>query len=653
MQDIDYFKQFEPFFDAWYITRPIGAGGFGKVFEIERRGQFEDKTFTSALKIIAVPSSEEELKSVMASGVDREGVRNYFYETVKNFTHEITIMNDVKGHSNIVSYEDHRIVERTDGFGWYIFIRMELLTPISRQYENLKNVSEQDVIRLGCDLCKALEDCQKFGIIHRDIKPDNIFISKTGDYKLGDFGIACIPDSGAGASTRIGTPAYVAPEVFNGQKYGSSVDTYSLGLVMYQLLNDNRMPFCPPAPQKITPMAVNQANGMRLSGKKLPPPAHGSKMLQQIVLKACEADPKKRYASPAEMHRDLMQLADGKTTKLKAQPKRGSKAALAAVLAVVVIVGVVGVGIALSSGKHSGKPAAKPAASSGTVLFTNAQIQADRTEIAVGETTELALKDGEYLYRREEGLEWTTGNESIAAVSSDGVVTGTGAGVVTIKASYQGKTAEISIHVAAGEDKSDLSGSVATPDETPPESVQVLTTTSVLLVGDSILPALQADSWTLYSDSEGIAWETSDPEIAEVKDGVLTAKKAGDFTLSATYRGKSSSITLHSVSAPAQTGAKISADYDSVALVQGGEDQVDITFSGSIPEKFTAVTYYSAGMNLSLKWGEMRSNNSVPLTISDAYSQQAEGDVTILCCAADDLSSVAAVKKIHVMINER
>ena len=48
MQDIDYFRQFEPFFDAWYITRLIGEGGFGKVFEIERRGQFEDKTFTSA-----------------------------------------------------------------------------------------------------------------------------------------------------------------------------------------------------------------------------------------------------------------------------------------------------------------------------------------------------------------------------------------------------------------------------------------------------------------------------------------------------------------------------------------------------------------------------------------------------------------------------
>ena len=657
MQDIDYFRQFEPFFDAWYITRLIGEGGFGKVFEIERRGQFEDKTFTSALKVIAVPSSDEELKSVMTSGMDQNGVRNYFYETVKNFTHEITIMNDVKGHSNIVSYEDHRIVERTDGFGWYIFIRMELLTPISRQYENLQSVSEEDVVRLGCDLCKALEDCQKFGIIHRDIKPDNIFISKTGDYKLGDFGIACIPEKGAGASTQIGTPAYVAPEVLSGQKYGSSVDTYSLGLVMYQLLNDNRMPFCPPAPQQITPMLLQQANRMRLSGKKLPPPVHGSAMLQRIVLKACEADPKKRYTSPAEMHRDLLQLNDNRTVKMKTikmetHPERagfGGKKAVAAVLAVI-IVGVAGAGIVLGGRKES---SAKPAASSGTVLFTNAQIQADRTEIAVGETTELALKDGEYLYRREEGLEWSTEDESVAAVSSDGVVTGIGDGLVTIKASYQGKTAEISIHVTGENAGAALEGSMAAPDETPPESLQILTTTSVLVAGDSILPALKADNWTLYSNSEGIAWETSDQEIADVKDGVLTARKAGDFVLTATYRGKSNSVTLHSVDAPVRNDAKIDADYDSITLVQGGEDEVEISFSGNIPEKFTAMAYDSAGMNLSLRWGEMRSNNSAALTISDAYSQQAEGEVTVLCCAADDPSSVAAVKKIRVRIKER
>ena len=150
-----------------------------------------------------------------------------------------------------------------------------------------------------------------------------------------------------------------------------------------------------------------------------------------------------------------------------------------------------------------------------------------------------------------------------------------------------------------------------------------------------------------------LAMETSDQEIADVKDGVLTARKAGDFVLTATYRGKSNSVTLHSVDAPVRNDAKIDADYDSITLVQGGEDEVEISFSGNIPEKFTAMAYDSAGMNLSLRWGEMRSNNSAALTISDAYSQQAEGEVTVLCCAADDPSSVAAVKKIRVRIKER
>lgn len=653
MQDIEYFRQFEPFFEEWHIKRLIGEGGFGKVFEIERRGQFEEKAFTSAMKVITVPSSPEELKSVAASGMSGENVRSYFYETVKNFSHEITIMDDVKGQTNIVSYEDHRIVERTDGFGWYIFIRMELLKPISQQYSNMQAIPEKEVLRLGCDMCRALEACQKFGIIHRDIKPDNIFLSRTGDYKLGDFGIACITEGAPSATTKIGTPAYVAPEVLSGKKYGSSVDIYSLGVVMYQLLNDYRLPFFPPVPEPITPGIAVLANQRRLTGEPLQPPAHGSSALQAIVLRACDPDPHKRYASPVEMHTELELIRAGKvTTPMPGDtPKRkSSKKLLAAVLVVCVV--LVGAGVALGVSRAKPKNTSVQAAS-GQTIFTNLQIQADKTTLSIGDTTELALKDGEYLYRREDGLVWTSGNKSIATVSDDGVVTGIGAGLVTITAEYQGKSAQVSINVLTGEDTTALSGSVAAPDETPPESVQVLTSTSVLLVGDSISPALQADSWTLDGNSETIAWETSDPETAEVKDGVLTAKKAGEFTLTATYCGRTSSIAMRSIDAPAANGAELSADYDSIALAQGGEGAVNITFSGNIPEKFTAVTYYSAGMSLALSWGGMRGDNSAQLTIADAYSQQTEGEVTILCCAADDPSNVVAVKKIRVKVNGR
>lgn len=101
-------------------------------------------------------------------------------------------MSKLRGNSNIVSYEDHNVIEKQDGeFGWDIFIRMELLTPIV-QYFTDNAPTQQDIIKLGIDICKALEVCGKYNIIHRDIKPSNIFVSDVGEFKLGDFGVASV-----------------------------------------------------------------------------------------------------------------------------------------------------------------------------------------------------------------------------------------------------------------------------------------------------------------------------------------------------------------------------------------------------------------------------------------------------------------------------
>lgn len=118
-------------------------------------------------------------------------------------------------------------------------------------------------------------------IIHRDIKPENIFVSDAGDFKLGDFGIARTVEKTMSGLSKKGTYSYMAPEVYRGGAYGFDVDIYSLGIVMYRLLNNNRIPFLPPAP-------VNAAG-----------------RLGEIVLKACAFDPKERHASPMQMRQEL------------------------------------------------------------------------------------------------------------------------------------------------------------------------------------------------------------------------------------------------------------------------------------------------------------------------------------------------------------
>ena len=288
--------------DGWNITRLLGEGSYGKVFEIER-SEF-GQTYRAALKVITVPQSKAEIESILSEGMSTPQAEAYFHGIVEELMHEFSIMFKLKGTANIVSCEDLRVLEHPDGIGWDILIRMELLHPLL-PYVYEHPMARRDIIRLGIDICKALELCQRYNIIHRDIKPENIFISDNGDYKLGDFGIARTIERTTSGLSKKGTYSYMAPEVYAGKEYGFSVDTYSLGLVLYRMLNKNRGPFLPQPPEAITFSSREQALARRMSDEPLPRPFYGEGRLGEIVLKACAFDPKDRYSSPQQLRQEL------------------------------------------------------------------------------------------------------------------------------------------------------------------------------------------------------------------------------------------------------------------------------------------------------------------------------------------------------------
>ena len=301
--DASYYKKYEPVFGAWKIKKKLGEGNFGAVFEIER----EDfgTTYHAALKAITIPKNQAELDSIMDDGMDASATQKYLEQFVEKIVGEFVLMSKLKGNSNVVSYEDHQVIKHEDGIGWDILIRMELLTPMMSHFKT-NAMTRRDVIKLGIDMCRALELCQKYNIIHRDIKPENIFISDSGDYKLGDFGIAKEVEKTQSGLTKTGTPTYMAPEVYKGQPYGSSVDLYSLGVVLYRLLNHNRAPFMPQYPNPISYKDKEKAFIMRVSGQKFPMPTNaGSGRLAEIAMKACSYKPEDRYSSPTQMREDL------------------------------------------------------------------------------------------------------------------------------------------------------------------------------------------------------------------------------------------------------------------------------------------------------------------------------------------------------------
>ena len=295
-----------PSWPGWETTRLIGCGSYGAVYEIERDilGSVEK----AALKVISIPQNAGDIDEMYGDGYDEESITSTFKSHLKSIVAEYSMMRKMNGSANIVNCDDVRYVQHDDGIGWDIFIKMELLTPLTEALT--VEVSEETVLNIAKDICSALVLCKKHEIVHRDIKPQNIFLSPNGDYKLGDFGIAKTVEKTMGG-TKIGTYKYMAPEVYNNHPYGSGADIYSLGLVLYWLLNERRMPFMPLPPAKLKEGLDEDARHRRLSGEKLPAPAHGSNELKRIVLKACAYDPKDRYSSATEMLNDLNALAYG------------------------------------------------------------------------------------------------------------------------------------------------------------------------------------------------------------------------------------------------------------------------------------------------------------------------------------------------------
>ena len=297
--DISYYKKYEPIDGKWYITNEIGSGAFGTVFEITRK-DFPD--MKAALKVISIPTSQKEIDNYREENydLDEKSVTSYFESIVDDVTKEFRLMSQLKGNTNIVGYEDHDVKPKDGEFGWDIFIRMELLTPMNRYFAE-NNPTQKDVIQLGIDICKALEICQKYQIIHRDIKPSNIFVSKTGDFKLGDFGVARTLEKTTSGLSKKGTYTYMAPEVFKGEAYNSNVDIYSLGILMYKLLNNNMEPFRTDRTYGDSEKAFEK----RMLGASIPSPANAKGRLAEIVLKACSFSPKERYESPLQMRSEL------------------------------------------------------------------------------------------------------------------------------------------------------------------------------------------------------------------------------------------------------------------------------------------------------------------------------------------------------------
>ncbi len=297
------------FWNGWKIIERIGHGSYGNVYLAEHSER--NCVVHSAIKVINVPKNKNEFDDILFQyGNDLAASKTYFSGVVDNCIREVQVMASIKSALNVVYIEDFAVREN-DGdkiFGWKIFIRMELLTSFN-EYRNNKILTEKEIIKVGIDICTALELLEKQDILHRDIKPQNMFVNNAGIFKIGDFGIARqLENSNPNLTKRQGTSNYMAPEVYKGLQYDYSADVYSFGLVLYELANNNRLPFLPNRPfADISDSVCMDALQRRMSGEALPKPGGVSEALAGVILKACAFNPNKRLKA-AEMKNALLNI---------------------------------------------------------------------------------------------------------------------------------------------------------------------------------------------------------------------------------------------------------------------------------------------------------------------------------------------------------
>ncbi len=292
-----------PVFGQWYTDKQLGNGTDGKVFRIYKE-KFDGSRETSILKIIRLGENRNERKTFNLNEEKEDNTEEGFEKIIKNIKKNIDTVKKADNGKCFIKYEDFELRNASDGKGRLILIRLEEGKSLAETLKGFSFTMEES-IRLGINICQALQKCRTFGYIYPNLKPENILFDKEGRCKLGDFGsFSCLEPAKTSISYKR-TQYYMAPEFIRKGSINCTCDTYSLGLILYMLTNHRRLPFTEPYPQNVTVNSLNSSTKRRMNGEELPKPALASDALWQVIKKACAFKPNNRYLTPDQMLADL------------------------------------------------------------------------------------------------------------------------------------------------------------------------------------------------------------------------------------------------------------------------------------------------------------------------------------------------------------
>ena len=278
------------FAGRYQVIEELGHGGMGRVYKV-----FD----TDIKEKIALKLLHPEV------ALDRE--------TVERFSNELKFARKI-GHRNVCRMFD---LGKTEGT---TFITMEFVAgeDLKKLIRKTGQLGAGRAVSIAKQVCEGLMEAHHLGVVHRDLKPQNIMVDEDGNARIMDFGIArSLKVKGiTGAGVMIGTPEYMSPEQVEGKEADKRSDIYSLGIILYEMLT-GRVPF-----EGDTPFTIGVKHKSEIPRDPRELNTQIPQDLGRLVLKCLEKDKVNRYQSAVELHADLERVEQGLPTTDRVAPAR-------------------------------------------------------------------------------------------------------------------------------------------------------------------------------------------------------------------------------------------------------------------------------------------------------------------------------------------